>query len=124
MPTNRLVYLLPYGISGLLISKLLILKIQKRKKIVVAEDTNEETTVAAHLTSMDLKGLITVGDAAHAVKANCRQITQIQGGDYLFFFKGNPATAIAKAKQLLAGSFPPQAPSLDKAHGRLEDRNL
>ena len=76
-------------------------------QIAVPQDTNEEAAVAAHLPKMDLKGVLAIGDAAHTVKANCRQITQIQGGDYLFFLKGNQPNAFAKAKQLLSGSFPP-----------------
>jgi len=76
-------------------------------QIAVPLDTNEEAAVAAHLPKMDLKGVTTIADAAHTVKANCRQITQMQGGDYLFFLKGNQPNAFAKAKQLLSGSLPP-----------------
>jgi len=76
-------------------------------QIAVPRDTNEEAAVAAHLPKMDLKGVTTIADAAHTVKANCRQITQMQGGDYLFFLKGNQPNAFAKAKQLLSGSLPP-----------------
>ena len=93
-------------------------------QIAVPQDTNEEAAVAAHLPNLDLAGVLVIADAAHTVKANCRQITQMKGGDYLFFLKGNQPLALAKAQQLLSGSFPPQAQSLDKAHGRIEDRKL
>ena len=56
---------------------------------------------------MDLTGVTVIADAAHTVKANCHQITQVQGGDYIFFLKGNQPNAFAKAKQLMGGSFPP-----------------
>jgi hypothetical protein len=79
-------------------------------QIAVPRDTNEEAAVAAHLPQMDLTGVTVIGDAAHTVKANCRQITQGQGGDYLFFLKGNQPHALAKAQQLLSGNFPPSGP--------------
>jgi hypothetical protein len=79
-------------------------------QIAVPQDTNEEAAVAAHLPKMDLLGVTSIGDAAHTVKANCRQITQVQGGDYLFFLKGNQPHAHAKAQQLLAGDPPPSGP--------------
>ena len=70
-------------------------------------DTNEEAAVAVHLPKMDLAGITVIADAAHTVKANCRQLTQGQGADYIFFLKGNQPHALAKAQQLLAGDFPP-----------------
>jgi hypothetical protein len=79
-------------------------------QIAVPQDTNEEAAVAAHLSKLDLRGVLLIGDAAHTVKANCRQITQASGGDYLFFLKGNQPLALAKAQQLLTGSFPPSGP--------------
>jgi hypothetical protein len=79
-------------------------------QIAVPADTNEEAAVAAHLPRMDLTGVTVIGDAAHTVKANCRHITQGQGGDYLFFLKGNQPHAFAKAKQLLSGDIPPSGP--------------
>lgn len=76
-------------------------------QIAVPEDTNEEAAVAAHLPKMDLTGVILMGDAAHTVKANCRHITQEQGGEYVLCLKGNQPKAFAKAKEILSGSFPP-----------------
>lgn len=76
-------------------------------QIAVPQDTNEEAAVAAHLPQMDLAGVTVIGDAAHTVKANCRQLTQVQGAEYVFFLKGNQPTALAKAKQLLSGALPP-----------------
>lgn len=76
-------------------------------QIAVPQDTNEEAAVAAHFPKMDLTGVTVIADAAHTVKANCRQLTQVQGADYLFFLKGNQPTAFAKAKQLLPGDIPP-----------------
>ena len=79
-------------------------------QIAVPQDTNEEAAVAAHLSKMDLAGVLIIADAAHTVKANCRQITQMKGGDYLFFLKGNQPLALAKAQQLLSGDLPPSGP--------------
>lgn len=76
-------------------------------QIAVPQDTNEEAAVAAHLPKMDLTGVLTIADAAHTTKANCRHLTQEQGGEYLFFLKGNQPHALAKARQLLPGGFPP-----------------
>lgn len=81
-------------------------------QIAVPCDTNEEAAVAAHLSKMDLSGRLLIADAAHTVKANCQQITQVQGADYLFFLKGNQPTAFAKARQLLPGDFPPSGPDV------------
>ncbi len=76
-------------------------------QIAVPQDTNEEAAVAAHLSKMDLAGVLVIGDAAHTVKANAQVITQKKGGDYLFFLKKNQPKALAKAQQLLLGELPP-----------------
>jgi len=76
-------------------------------QLAVPSDTNEEATVAAHLPKMDLAGVCLTADAAHLTKANCRQLTQNNGADFLLFLKGNQPTALAKAEQLLPGAFPP-----------------
>jgi hypothetical protein len=82
-------------------------------QIAVPQDTNEEAAVAAHLSRMDLAGVLVIGDAAHTTKANARLLTQEKGANYLFFLKGNQPTALAKAKQLLAGGVPPSG-SVDR----------
>jgi hypothetical protein len=79
-------------------------------QIAVPRDTNEEAAVAAHLPQMELSGVLVIADAAHTTKANCRQLTQEQGADYLFFLKGNQPHAHAKAQALLAGDFSPSGP--------------
>jgi hypothetical protein len=78
-------------------------------QIAVPQDTNEEAAVAAHLAKMDLVGICVTADAAHTVKANCRQLTQVNGGDYLLYLKANQKHALAKAEQLLPSSFPPSS---------------
>ena len=82
-------------------------------QIAVPQDTNEEAAVAAHLPRMDLAGVCASADAAHNTKGNCRQLTQNNGADYLFFLKANQPLALAKAEQLLPGAFPPSS-----HHGR------
>ena len=76
-------------------------------QIAVPRDTNEEAAVAAHLPKMDLAGVCVTADAAHTTKANCRQLTQHNGADYLLFLKANQPLALAKAGQLLPGALPP-----------------
>ena len=76
-------------------------------QIAVPRDTNEEAAVAAHLPQMDLAGVCLTADAAHTVKANCRQLTQNNGAEFLLFLKANQPLALAKAEQLLPGTLPP-----------------
>ncbi|HEV2208994.1 MAG TPA: Druantia anti-phage system protein DruA [Verrucomicrobiae bacterium] len=76
-------------------------------QLAVPRDTNEEAAVAAHLPKMDLAGVCITSDAAHTVKANCRQLSQNNGAEFFLFLKGNQPTALAKAEQLLPGNTPP-----------------
>ena len=90
-------------------------------QVAVPSDTNEEAAVAAHWARLDLRGVTVVADAAHTTKANCFQLTQVQGADYIFPLKGNQPTALAKAQQLLTGAFPPCGP--DGGQGPRADRS-
>ena len=92
--------------------------------MAVPQDTNEEAAVAAYFPRMDLAGSCLTADAAHTIKANCRQLTQGNGADFVFSLKANQPTALAKAQQLLPGTLPPQVETLDKGHGRIETRRL
>ena len=76
-------------------------------QVAVPQDTNEEAVVAAHLPKMDLAGVCLTADAAHTVKANCRQLTQGNGAEFFLFLKANQPLALAKAEQLLPGTLPP-----------------
>jgi hypothetical protein len=76
-------------------------------QVAVPRDTNEEAAVAAHLPNMDLAGVCLTADAAHTIKANCRQLTQGNGAEFFLFLKANQPTALAKAQQLLPGALPP-----------------
>jgi hypothetical protein len=76
-------------------------------QVAVPRDTNEEAALAAHLPKMDLAGVCLTADAAHTVKANCRQLTQGNGAEFFLFLKANQPTALAKAEQLLPGTLPP-----------------
>ena len=76
-------------------------------QVAVPRDTNEEAAVAAHLPQMDLAGVCLTADAAHTIKANCRQLTQGNGAEFFLFLKANQPTALAKAEQLLPGALPP-----------------
>ena len=76
-------------------------------QVAVPRDTNEEAAVASHLPQMDLAGVCLTADAAHTIKANCRQLTQGNGAEFFFFLKANQPLALAKAEQLLPGNLPP-----------------
>lgn len=76
-------------------------------QVAVPQDTNEEAAVAAHFPKMDLAGVCVTADAAHTVKANCRQLTQGNGAEFFLFLKANQPLALAKAEQLLPGALPP-----------------
>jgi hypothetical protein len=76
-------------------------------QVAVARDTNEEASVAVHLPQMDLAGVCLTADAAHTIKANCRQLTQGNGAEFFLFLKANQPLALAKAEQLLPGILPP-----------------
>jgi hypothetical protein len=76
-------------------------------QVAVPRDTNEEAAVAAHLPKMDLAGVCLTADAAHTIKANCRQLTQGNGAEFFLFLKANQPLALAKAGQLLPGTLPP-----------------
>ncbi|MGB8295070.1 MAG: transposase family protein, partial [Polyangia bacterium] len=76
-------------------------------QVAVPQDTNEEAALAAHLPHLDLTGACLTADAAHTTKANCRQLTQGNGADFLLFLKANQPLALAKAEQLLPGALPP-----------------
>jgi hypothetical protein len=76
-------------------------------QVAVPRDTNEEAALAAHLPKMDLAGVCFTADAAHTTKANCRQLTQNNGAEFLLFLKANQPLALAKAEQLLPGKLPP-----------------
>lgn len=79
-------------------------------QLAVPADTNEEATFAAALPTMNLTGAVITADAAHAVKANFRQIVQGNGAGFFVFLKANQSTAFAKAKQLLSSDIPPSGP--------------
>ena len=76
-------------------------------QVVVPRDTNEEAAVMAHLPQMDLAGGCVTADAAHTLKATCRQLTHGNGADFFLFLKGNQPLALAKAEQRLLGDSPP-----------------
>jgi hypothetical protein len=79
-------------------------------QVAVPRDTNEEAALAAHLPQMDLAGVCLTADAAHLTKANCRQLAQGNGAEFLLFLKANQPSALAKAEQLLPGALPPSGP--------------
>lgn len=88
------------------------------EQVAVPSNTNEEEAVAAHFAQMDLVGVCVTADAAHTTKANARQLTQHNGADYLMVLKRNQPHALAKAQQLLSGSFFPSGGPDDRQSPR------
>ena len=62
-------------------------------QMAVPRNTNAEAAVAAHLPHMELAGVCVTADAAHTTKANCRQLSQNNGAEFLLFLKANQPLA-------------------------------
>ena len=79
--------------------------------VVSGEEGEKEALLliskATEFFVMDLAGVCVTADAAHTTKANCRQLTQNNGAEFLLFLKANQPLALAKAEQLLPGKLPP-----------------
>lgn len=78
------------------------------------------------LKGLDLKGALVTADAAHAQTETAAQIVE-QGGDYLLCVKGSQPTTHAEIKAHLdkiAQGEAAHAQSVDKEHGRIEQRRL
>jgi predicted transposase YbfD/YdcC len=90
---------------------------------------NEIVIAPKLLAKLDLRGMVVTGDAMHAQRAISAQIVEA-GGDYLWFVKGNQPGVLTDLEVLFgpepSGSPYPtdfsQARSIDKGHGRLEER--
>ena len=80
-------------------------------QIAVPRDTNEEAAVAAHLPKMDLAGICLTTDAAHLVKANCRQLTQKQRRGILHIPQSQPAHGAGQSRATAARQHPPLRPA-------------
>lgn len=78
------------------------------------------------LKGLDLKKTLVTADAAHAQTETAAQIVE-QGGNYLLCVKGSQPTTHAEVKAHLdkiAQSEAAHAQSVDKEHGRIEQRRL
>ena len=104
-------------------------------QMVVEKDKENEIVVAPQLLkSLDLRQKVVVADAMHAQRGLSLQITAA-GGDYVWIMKDNqPATRQAiellftPQKTIPGQGCPPmdfrQARTIDKGHGRLEERTI
>jgi predicted transposase YbfD/YdcC len=104
--------------------------------VQVAVERKENEIVAAPklLKHLDLNGVVVTGDAMHAQRALSRQIVEAQG-DYCWFVKENQPELLASLEllferpRLAKGWSDPTtdfttARQVDKAHGRLEEREI
>ena len=104
-------------------------------QMVVEQEKENEIVVAPQLLkSVDLRQKVVVADAMHAQRGLSLQITQA-GGDFIWIIKDNQLTTrqaiellFTPQKPLAGEGRPPldfrQARTVDKGHGRLEERTL
>jgi predicted transposase YbfD/YdcC len=104
-------------------------------QMVVEKDKENEIVVAPQLLkSLDLRQKVVVADALHAQRGLSLQITEA-GGDYVWIIKDNQPTTCQAIELLftpqktVAGQGSPpmdfrQARTIDKGHGRLEERTI
>lgn len=104
-------------------------------QMVVEKDKENEIVVAPKLLKcLDLRHKVVVGDAMHTQRALSTQIVAAEG-DYVWIVKDNQA----KTRQAIEQLFAPEKPvpglgcppmdfrtakTVDKAHGRLEERTI
>ncbi|MGI9107136.1 MAG: ISAs1 family transposase [Pyrinomonadaceae bacterium] len=94
----------------------------------IAETENEISAAKRLLKKADLQGTILSGDAIFAQQELSRQVIQ-GGGDYLWKVKANQAGLLNQIKSLFEHESAQvkdlaRARSLDKGHGRIEERVL
>jgi predicted transposase YbfD/YdcC len=94
----------------------------------LSETENEISAAKRLLTEADLQGHIVTGDAIFAQRELSRQVVQ-GGGDYLWKVKENQAGLLNRIESLFRHEAAQvkdldRARSLDKGHGRLEERRL
>lgn len=104
-------------------------------QMVVEKAKENEIVVAPKLLKcLDLRNKVVVADAMHAQRNLSIQIVEA-GGDYVWILKENQPTTYQAIEQLFAPEKPvaglgcpamdfQQARTVDKAHGRLEERTL
>ena len=102
---------------------------------VEKEKENEIVVAPQLLKSLDLRQKVVVADALHAQRSLSLQITQA-GGDFVWIIKDNQPTTRQAIELLFTPQPPPvagegrppldfkQARTVDKGHGRLEERTL
>lgn len=99
-------------------------------QLAVAEKSNEIEAIPELLRLLDVEGAVVTIDAMGTHKEIAAQITA-QGGDYVLALKGNHPALFADAQtlfadeatcQVLARAYGSQAQSVEKDHGRLEER--
>jgi predicted transposase YbfD/YdcC len=95
----------------------------------VADKSSEITAVPELLRLLDVSGCIVTVDAMHCQKETAKEILR-QGADYIMAVKDNQPTLAQDVENLFAtaaGEAPPATPvdrasSVDKGHGRIEER--
>jgi predicted transposase YbfD/YdcC len=103
-------------------------------QVAVESKENEIVAVPKLLSRLDLTGMVVVGDAMQTQRALSSQVVQA-GGDYLWFVKENQKALLADLEllferpRLARGWSDPTtdfttATSVDKGHGRLEERSI
>jgi len=94
----------------------------------VTTTENEISAAKRLLAKAEIKGKIVSGDAILAQRELSRQVVQ-QGGEYLWKVKANQKQLLAQSQAYFGGAWlqageVDKARSLDKGHGRIEERVL
>jgi predicted transposase YbfD/YdcC len=89
----------------------------------VSNKTNEIPVAKSMLKRLDIEGSVITADALHTQRETAEIIVE-KKANYTFTVKDNQPTLRQAIEDLDWGSFPPQAETVDKGHGRLEIRQI
>jgi len=93
-------------------------------QVEVGEKTNEIPCVKPLLADLDIRGTVVTADALHTQRETARHLVEDKGADYVFTVKDNQPTLRQDIETLHLDATPPQHTTIDKAHGRIEQRDI
>jgi predicted transposase YbfD/YdcC len=93
-------------------------------QVSVDEKTNEIPCIQQLLDSLDIKGAVVTADALHTQRETARYLVEDKSADFVFIVKDNQPTLKQDIEILHLEVGPAQHTTLDKAHGRIEQREI
>ncbi len=93
-------------------------------QVAVDETTNEIPCIQPLLANLDIKDTVVTADALHTQRETARYLVEDKGADYVFTVKDNQPTLRQDIEMLHLEAGPAQHTTLDKAHGRIEQREI